>query len=223
FRWYFDQNSRQCLQFTYSGIGGNENNFLTSNACMQKCPILRNPCPLNSIGTSTSNFLTLAKCNAQNAYSCPPTYWCHIGGDADTTVCCPGASDPCQLPLSQGFITDNGPFTRWFYDHISGSCKPFQYAGIGGNQNNFLTRSDCTKRCVVESRPNMVVSSISSLSSLSSSPSSSSSLLSNLPAICPVGIPYQDENGIIPRCSFTNPCPINYFCHFGADISTTLK
>lgn len=57
------------------------------------------------------------------------------------------ASDPCQLLLSQGIITDNGPYTRWFYDRISGSCKPFQYAGIGGNQNNFLTRSDCAKRC----------------------------------------------------------------------------
>ncbi|VDM99057.1 unnamed protein product, partial [Onchocerca ochengi] len=140
---------------------------------MQKCPILRNPCPLDgTVMNTNNNLLTLPKCNIQNAYSCPPTYWCHIGGDADTTVCCPGASDPCKLPLSQGLITDNGPYTRWFYDHISGSCKPFQYAGIGGNQNNFLTRSDCAKRCT-EEKPIMVVPSISSLSSFSSPLSSS--------------------------------------------------
>ncbi|MCP9260627.1 Kunitz/Bovine pancreatic trypsin inhibitor domain protein [Dirofilaria immitis] len=196
-RWYFDQNSRQCLQFTYTGIGGNENNFLTANACMQKCPILQNPCPFDGTTTNTNNLLTLPKCNVQNAYSCPPTYWCHIGGDADTTVCCPRASDPCQLSLSQGIITDNGPYTRWFYDRISGSCKPFQYAGIG------------------EGKPVMVVPPILS-------PSPSSSLSSNMPSICPIGIPYQDENGLIPHCSFTNQCPMNYFCHFGADISTTV-
>ncbi|VBB31005.1 unnamed protein product, partial [Acanthocheilonema viteae] len=208
-RWYFDQTSRQCLQFIYTGLGGNENNFLTAETCMQKCPVLRNPCPLDNI--TTSNLLPLIKCNVRNAYSCPSTYWCHIGGDADTTVCCPGDSDPCQLSLSQGIIINNGPYTRWFYDRISSSCKPFQYAGIGGNQNNFLTRSDCVKRCP-EGKPIILVS-----------PTQSSSLsLSNLPVICPKGIPYEDENKIIPHCSITRPCPVNYFCHIGADISTTV-
>uniref|UniRef100_A0AAF5PS51 BPTI/Kunitz inhibitor domain-containing protein n=2 Tax=Wuchereria bancrofti TaxID=6293 RepID=A0AAF5PS51_WUCBA len=209
-RWFFDQNSRQCLQFIYTGLGGNENNFLTAEACMQKCPVLRNPCPFESTIASSNNLLALAKCNVQNAYYCPPTYWCHVGGDADTTVCCPGAADPCQLSLSQGIATDKGPYTRWFYDRISGSCKPFQYAGIGGNQNNFLTRSDCAKHCPEGQGPVMIV------------PPLSLSPLSNLPVICPTGLPYQDANEVIRHCSVTNPCPVNYFCHIGVDISTTV-
>ncbi|VDN07681.1 unnamed protein product [Thelazia callipaeda] len=192
-----------CHQFLYTGLGGNENNFLTIEACERKCPILRNPCPLNDIGVVTSSFVTLIKCNARNAYSCPLNFWCHIGGDSETTVCCPGASNPCQLPLSQGIITENGPYTRWFYDKISGSCKPFQYAGIGGNQNNFLTRSQCTKQCP-ESPPTAVRASVSHQN------------------ICPIGLPIQSQDGTNLICSLTNPCPSNYFCHFGADLSTTV-
>lgn len=52
------------------------------------------------------------------------------------------------------------------------------------------------------------------------SPIAPSSLLT-LPAICPNGMPYQEVNGIIPHCSIAKPCPLNYFCHVGADISTT--
>lgn len=37
-RWYFDANLRRCAKFTYSGTGGNQNNFLTLQACQLKCP-----------------------------------------------------------------------------------------------------------------------------------------------------------------------------------------
>lgn len=37
-RWYFDPNSRQCLQFVYSGMRGNQNNFVTREDCEQQCP-----------------------------------------------------------------------------------------------------------------------------------------------------------------------------------------
>jgi hypothetical protein len=37
-RWYFNQASRQCLQFTYTGRGGNQNSFLGESDCAQRCP-----------------------------------------------------------------------------------------------------------------------------------------------------------------------------------------
>ena len=37
-RWYFDsKESLMCVSFLYSGTGGNENNFKTKSACLQKC------------------------------------------------------------------------------------------------------------------------------------------------------------------------------------------
>ena len=143
-RWYFNQNTRQCLQFTYSGSGGNGNNFVGEMDCATRCPVFRNPCP-NIL--SNNGQLTIIRCSAQNAQNCPSGFWCHIGATSDTSVCCPGASDPCRLPASQGIDNNVGPFTRYYYDFTLRICKPFQYSGFGGNENNFLTKEDCAQRC----------------------------------------------------------------------------
>lgn len=36
-RWYFDRFAGHCEMFTYTGIGGNGNNFLTEQECHRKC------------------------------------------------------------------------------------------------------------------------------------------------------------------------------------------
>ncbi|CAM6004272.1 unnamed protein product [Sphagnum balticum] len=36
-RYYYNMGTGQCMTFTYSGCGGNGNNFLTSSACQQAC------------------------------------------------------------------------------------------------------------------------------------------------------------------------------------------
>jgi hypothetical protein len=40
---------------------------------------------------------------------------------------------------------------RWAYHPDKKSCVTFVYNGDGGNQNNFLTKSDCINTCVGES------------------------------------------------------------------------
>lgn len=42
-RWYYDSNVGQCRTFTYAGMKGNQNNFITQNECETDC--LPNPCP----------------------------------------------------------------------------------------------------------------------------------------------------------------------------------
>lgn len=37
-RWYFDQNTQNCIPFSYGGMHGNQNNFLTQQQCQQICP-----------------------------------------------------------------------------------------------------------------------------------------------------------------------------------------
>ena len=37
-RFFYDGASQVCRQFSYSGFGGNENNFMTLAACEQRCP-----------------------------------------------------------------------------------------------------------------------------------------------------------------------------------------
>ena len=36
-RWYFDQEKQKCQAFTYSGCGGNANNFASEVLCMRHC------------------------------------------------------------------------------------------------------------------------------------------------------------------------------------------
>jgi len=35
--WYFDHDSEQCRNFTYSGCGGNDNRFETEEECVSQC------------------------------------------------------------------------------------------------------------------------------------------------------------------------------------------
>ncbi|CAH8839307.1 unnamed protein product [Trichobilharzia szidati] len=38
-RYYYDSKSQQCLEFTYSGCGGNKNRFRTKEECERVCKI----------------------------------------------------------------------------------------------------------------------------------------------------------------------------------------
>ncbi|XP_008110738.1 tissue factor pathway inhibitor 2 isoform X3 [Anolis carolinensis] len=38
-------------------------------------------------------------------------------------------------------------FSRWYYDRYSQACKVFSYGGCEGNDNNFLSWEECSKRC----------------------------------------------------------------------------
>lgn len=37
-RYYYNADSRQCVQYTYNGIGGNQNNFNSKGECEATCP-----------------------------------------------------------------------------------------------------------------------------------------------------------------------------------------
>ncbi|KAH0619362.1 hypothetical protein JD844_019407 [Phrynosoma platyrhinos] len=37
--------------------------------------------------------------------------------------------------------------TRFFYDSVARKCKKFTYGGCGGNENNFLTSTECLRVC----------------------------------------------------------------------------
>jgi hypothetical protein len=36
-RWFYDPTARSCETFTYTGVGGNENNFGTRQDCVNVC------------------------------------------------------------------------------------------------------------------------------------------------------------------------------------------
>ncbi|KAK0400688.1 hypothetical protein QR680_015397 [Steinernema hermaphroditum] len=141
-RFYYNSIARRCIEFTYKGTRGNENNFLTYDACEKTCMKWESPCPDRAI-------LSERKSCANNG-DCSQGEWCHVGSSPDTSVCCRGAVvDTCSQPLDQGYGTEN--LTRWYVDPTDRSCnrqcKPFFYKGTKGNQNNFLTKEECEQEC----------------------------------------------------------------------------
>ncbi|CAI4222553.1 unnamed protein product [Auanema sp. JU1783] len=183
-RYYYDQNTQTCQQFIYNGRKGNQNNFLTLEDCEETCDVFVNPCnqPIS---------LPAQLCSANGPNTCGPSAWCHIGATSETTLCCPSEGDPCSLPLSRG--TGNQFVDRWFYNQQTATCQPFTYAGLQGNQNNFLNRESCEERCG--------------------------------PNPCFEGRPFAGIDGRPQTCSVSanlNTCPANHWCHIGADSSTTV-
>lgn len=164
-RYYFNPDSNQCVQFTYRGTQGNQNNFMTMQDCEQQCnrksdasskktlsqlPFLAfpNPCPNGEplMSPGPTPFNRPQTCNAlSTSSSCPSSYWCHVGATLDTTVCCPGASDPCVQPVATG--VGNASLPRWYYDPGSRQCVQFSYSGTKGNQNNFPSMEACRVAC----------------------------------------------------------------------------
>ncbi|VDN54542.1 unnamed protein product [Dracunculus medinensis] len=80
-----------------------------------------------------------------NEYKCPNKFWCHIGTTNSTNYCCPETSNLCELHLTEGYGTSM--LRRFYYDSNSASCKDFLYKGYGGNQNNYLSKTDCEQIC----------------------------------------------------------------------------
>ncbi|UMM38575.1 hypothetical protein L5515_009937 [Caenorhabditis briggsae] len=141
-RFYYDQQSKTCRPFVYNGLKGNQNNFISLRACQLSCQPLDNPCIGQPATTAAGQVLF---CSITNKDSCPVNFWCHIGATPETTVCCPGATNPCSVPLAPG--TGNSGLARYYYNPDDRQCLPFQYNGKRGNQNNFENQAECERTC----------------------------------------------------------------------------
>nr|CAD2159508.1 unnamed protein product [Meloidogyne enterolobii] len=147
-RWYFYAPAGQCQTFTYRGLQGNENNFLSRMDCEQICQA--NPCSVGvPLRDSQGN---VGYCSSEQSKICPANYYCHIGGDATTSLCCPEiGGNPCLQPCNpgQGFYQ----LARWFWDAAAGCCRQFTYKGQKGNQNNFVSLEECNNACYAPPNP----------------------------------------------------------------------
>ncbi|KFD63705.1 hypothetical protein M514_06583, partial [Trichuris suis] len=121
-RWYYDELEEMCKPFTYTGCGGNGNNFESREVCMNTCPNAKKT-------TAPTTVATLP---------------------AMTTL--PFKDDTSHLPPNPCFHRrDPGPcrasHRRWFYDSKVNMCHPFTYGGCAGNANNFESFASCMVKC----------------------------------------------------------------------------
>ena len=127
------------------------------------------------------------------------------------------SSNRCNQPLNMGVGNANLP--RWYFNPLTQQCQSCVYKGLQGNENNFVSKQDCENSC------------------LGKFPSSPSKVpIDWFPNFCPPfqscfcivnpcqrGVPYKSQ-GITVQCSANNQaiCPAGYYCHLGADPSTSV-
>ena len=64
--------------------------------------------------------------------------------------------DTCSLPIDKG-EGDGKAGTRFGYNPKKELCQKFKFTGMGGNENNFSSKNECSKACVkVSGRGNLL-------------------------------------------------------------------
>nr|XP_040566886.1 papilin-like isoform X2 [Lepeophtheirus salmonis] len=119
-RYYYDSYSGKCIRFTYTGCGGNQNNFKTISECKSYC---------------------------KNQYYKPNIHDTYFPVPEKVTPLPPSkdVNEVCRLSKEAGHCYNL--LWRYYYDSYSGKCLRFTYTGCGGNRNNFKTLPECKSYC----------------------------------------------------------------------------
>ncbi|XP_076360877.1 papilin-like isoform X2 [Tachypleus tridentatus] len=163
-RYYYSPYYNQCLQFTYGGCGGNENNFDTKKDCENYCK--KETIPPGPYWIIYERDVCSQPKDSGPCYAYIPRYYydrsqqrcvpfiyggCRGNDNNFETIeecenrCERQGVDICRLPVKRGPC--RASFRRYYYDSIHQRCLSFKYGGCQGNENNFRTHEECEARC----------------------------------------------------------------------------
>ncbi|EFP00691.1 CRE-MLT-11 protein [Caenorhabditis remanei] len=166
-RWFFDDKTKSCDVFTYTGCQGNGNNFASKEECMAIC---HKPEPTPSATPDFSqvcvNDVDAGECNGvferfafdAETQDCRVFTYGGCGGNGNNFAtmqecrsrCVTATKKPpvstCEADIDVGECA--GVFSRFAFDKSINACRSFTYGGCGGNANNFATLQECTNKCV---------------------------------------------------------------------------
>uniref|UniRef100_UPI0009B35656 tissue factor pathway inhibitor a n=1 Tax=Monopterus albus TaxID=43700 RepID=UPI0009B35656 len=143
-RYFFDSESQQCKAFFYGGCFGNANNFRSMAACQAKCQNQAKPTKAPEVHTESVREFALVQPTISAGE--PPVNEPQVqpkDTDQETKELKPEAV--CFSPVDRG--TCHGAEKRFAYNTMTKRCQMFQYSGCGGNENNFMSRRHCNKKC----------------------------------------------------------------------------
>ncbi|XP_049450195.1 tissue factor pathway inhibitor a [Epinephelus fuscoguttatus] len=138
-RYFFDSESQQCKHFFYGGCFGNANNFRSMEECQAKCQNPAKPTKAPEVHTHSARKSAVQPTTVTGALAVnqPQVQ----GNDTDLAP-----KELCFRPVDRG--TCNGVERRFAFNPKTKRCQMFHYSGCGGNENNFMHRKDCIKKCI---------------------------------------------------------------------------
>jgi len=169
-RWHYNSEAGSCQQFSYSGCGGNANNFHTMADCKRSCGESERAtaaeaevdCSLpKDMGPCRSTVLRWYYDHQEG--KCKDFTWGGCAGNQNNFASQEKCQEKCQsyVPKSRQLESQvpelcslppqigscRAAFQMFYYDGESKECKPFIYGGCEGNENRFETMEECTKTC----------------------------------------------------------------------------
>ncbi|XP_036124188.1 kunitz-type protease inhibitor 2-like [Molossus molossus] len=128
-RWWYNATGGSCQQFVYGGCGGNSNNYLTKERCLEKCVHGNTGDPATSRDRADSSGPGVPR---RQDVDDPSSDSFNYEEYCTAQV----ATGPCRASLP-----------RWYFDAKKNSCDNFIYGGCFGNKNNYLSKKACMSRC----------------------------------------------------------------------------
>lgn len=148
-RWYFDEETRKCHRFIYSGCGGNQNNFATLQECEQDCGEPPSRCELPKEQGPCDAVIPRWFFNAETN-QCEDFVYGGCGGNGNNFRTKHECEHSCSIPTCEQ-PQEVGPcdavIPRWYFNQDTEQCEAFNYGGCGGNDNNFETVEKCERQC----------------------------------------------------------------------------
>ncbi|KAG8198783.1 hypothetical protein JTE90_007093 [Oedothorax gibbosus] len=182
---YFNKETNKCEQFFYGGCQGNENRFLSKRMCERKC--------LSGSRTSVDS---------------NPEEESEVGAEGSRTSVDSNSEEESEanaeeLPTECTLEKEEGPcrghFSFFYFNKETNKCEQFFYGGCQGNENRFLSKRMCERKCLSGSR-----------TSVDSNPEEESEVgAEELPTECTLEKEEGPCNGYFPRFFFnkeTNKC-----------------
>nr|XP_019955331.1 PREDICTED: tissue factor pathway inhibitor-like isoform X1 [Paralichthys olivaceus] len=149
-RYFFDSTSQECKHFYYGGCFGNANNFRSMAECQARCPnpvIPTKESEVHTQATRSSDVVQATEVTEELALIQPQVQLNHSNQGTEDVK----HKRLCFSPADRG--TCDGAEKRFFYNSRTKRCQMFHYSGCGGNENNFMVRKQCIRKCIRRREP----------------------------------------------------------------------
>ena len=152
-KYYYDATIGFCMEFNYTGCGGNLNNFQTLENCYSRC-VCANPKDVGQGPHKISRYFY----NAETE-KCEMFDYQGLGGNTNRFLSesqckntCERATlkNRCRKRPAIGTNCDKNSTVMYYYDKHCDCCRQFTYLGCDGNRNRFSTMELCQQTCSLE-------------------------------------------------------------------------